>query len=127
MKTKLDIIFSKYIRTRDNGICITCGKQGNINEMQCGHFFSRNILSLRYNEKNCNCQCRKCNMFLGGNVKEYEKSLKLIYGDGIIDELKEIKNKHLKLSKTDYDNFIEVYKQKLKELNNEKRNLVYQK
>lgn len=69
MKTKLDKIFSLYIRTRDNGVCISCGKKGDIKDTHCGHFFTRNILSLRFNEINCNCQCPTCNTFKGGNIK----------------------------------------------------------
>lgn len=116
MKTKLDKIFSLYIRTRDNGVCISCGKKCEITQCDCGHFFSRGILSLRYNEINCNTQCKECNQFKSGNIKEYEKALKSKYGENIIDELREIKNKHLQLKDADYKELIEVYKNKLKEL-----------
>lgn len=116
MKTKLDKIFSLYIRTRDKGICISCGKKNEITQCDCGHFFSRSILSLRYNEKNCSAQCRLCNQFKGGNIKEYEKALKRKYNDNIIEELRKIKNKHLKLKEADYLELIEVYKKKLEEL-----------
>lgn len=116
MKTKLDKIFSLYIRTRDRGICISCGRKLDISECHCGHFFSRSILSLRFNEINCNCQCPTCNTFKCGNIKEYEKALKRKYGDDIIDKLRTIKNKHLQLKDSDYKELIEVYKQKLKNI-----------
>ena len=84
--------------------------------MQCGHFYGRSIGSLRFNEKNCNCQCKHCNEFLGGNITKYELNLKLMYGDGVIDELRAIKNTHLKLYDSDYERLIKLYKQRTKEL-----------
>ncbi|MFA6315523.1 MAG: recombination protein NinG [Candidatus Paceibacterota bacterium] len=84
---ELDRVFSLYIRSRDNGVCFTCGKQGNIGEMQCGHFIDRRHMATRFDEENCNCQCRQCNQFLDGNLDEYEAALRVKYGSDIIEKL----------------------------------------
>lgn len=109
LKKKADKVFSLYVRTRDseNGIaeCITCGVQKPISQMQAGHFVSRRVNSLRYDELNVNAQCYSCNVMKHGDLYEYAKVLDLKYGSGVaeglhsrrfethkfkIDELKEI-------------------------------------
>ena len=59
-----DDIFSFYIRHRDGWKCVVCGKskaQGFV--MQNGHVISRKCLALKYDEKNCHCQCSGCNKY----------------------------------------------------------------
>ena len=55
--------------------------------MQCGHYVSRACLPLRYDEKNCNCQCPRCNVFLHGNLIDYRIALVEKYGDTVVDGL----------------------------------------
>lgn len=55
---KLDKVFGKYIRARD-GRCVTCGATTNL---QCGHLFSRQAYSTRWDERNAYCQCASCNL-----------------------------------------------------------------
>lgn len=62
---KLDKVFSLYIRLRDampNGYvrCISCGQIKRFEDMDCGHFHSRKNMSTRYDEENCNSECRYC-------------------------------------------------------------------
>lgn len=61
---KLDAIFSKYIRRRDCGYgyapCISCGKLITYDTSDCGHYENRQHMATRYDEKNCNAQCRDC-------------------------------------------------------------------
>ena len=54
---RLDRVFSQYIRKRDER-CVCCGASENL---QCGHLFSRNSYSTRWNERNAFCQCAGCN------------------------------------------------------------------
>ena len=83
LKRKADKVFSLWIRERDKNICITCGREGNQN----GHYVSRSWMNLRYDEKNCNCQCVVCNVFKNGNMDEYALALKRKYGPDILEEL----------------------------------------
>ena len=68
--SKLDSIFSRFIRQRnsqdDIAECFTCGKKDHWKKMQCGHFRSRSNYSTRWNELNCQVQCVGCNMFKQG-------------------------------------------------------------
>lgn len=64
---RLDEAFSLYIRMRDSrefhyrGFrCISCGKEKPFEQMDCGHFVGRACMALRWNEQNCNGECRKC-------------------------------------------------------------------
>ena len=62
---KLDKVFSQYIRLRDafpNGTfrCISCGKIKPFDQSDCGHYHSRRHMSTRFDEENCNSECRYC-------------------------------------------------------------------
>lgn len=87
LKKKLDRAFSIFIRKRDNGICFTCGVKKPWKEMQNGHYISRNHNSLRYDERNCHCQCMACNVFKHGEMDVYALRLQEKYGEDILKEL----------------------------------------
>ena len=125
LREHLDRIFSEFIRLRDadeNGLarCISCGKIVPWREADCGHFVNRSHMSTRYNEKNCNLQCRSCNRFDEGNNIGYMKGLIKKYGPGIIDELWVIKGQPSHLSAFDYKVLIDHYKREVKKLKQEK-------
>lgn len=119
LKDKLDKVFSLYIRLRDsdeNGFCTcyTCGKVAHYKEMQNGHFWSRTHLSTRFNEYNCKVQCVGCNIFKKGNYIEYTKRLLKELGEEKFNELEQLKNSTVKISKAEYEQMIEHYNQKIK-------------
>ena len=64
LKAKLDKVFSEYIRKRDthNGVfkCISCGRILPYEQADCGHYINRKHMSTRFDEMNCNAQCRSC-------------------------------------------------------------------
>lgn len=125
LKTKLDRIFSEYIRLRDaspQGFtrCISCGKVVPWKEADCGHFVNRSHVSTRFHEKNCNAQCRKCNRFDEGNPIGYMRGLVAKYGDGIIEKLEVLKNQNTKYSEFEYKVLIDYYKEQVKTLHKEK-------
>ena len=66
LKKDYDKWFSIYIRIRDsengNSICFTCNKIDHYKKLQNGHFQSRRHNSTRWDLKNCQVQCVKCNM-----------------------------------------------------------------
>ncbi len=117
----LDRIFSEYIRRRDsdeNGIgrCISCGKIVHWKEADCGHFVNRKHMALRYDEKNCNLQCRLCNRFDEGNIQGYSEGLVKKYGPEVLEYLKVKKHNISRLGKFEIDTLKKYYKQKIKEL-----------
>lgn len=65
LTSKLDKIFSLYIRLRDtdeNGYfkCPTCGKIKAFKQADCSHYWSRRHTSTRWNEDNCCAECSHC-------------------------------------------------------------------
>jgi len=118
---KLDKVFSQYIRLRDsdkNGICkcITCGGYHHWKQLDNGHFVKRQHLSLRFNEINCNAQCRKCNWLGQGEDVKYQAALQKKYGDDIIDKLLAAKNQAAKFSQFEIDALTKHYSGLVKEM-----------
>jgi len=118
--TKLDRVFSLYIRQRDsdeNGIgkCICCGKIVHYRDADCGHYVNRKHLSLRWNEINCNLCCRSCNRFDEGNIPGYTIGLQKKYGSDIVEKLLLAKNKTVKFTQFEIDQMTKYYTEKLKE------------
>jgi len=119
--TRLDKVFSEYIRLRDsdeNGICkcITCGAYHHWKNMDCGHFIKRQHKSLRYNEINCNAQCRKCNWLGQGEDVKYKEALQKKHGPGIIDKLLSIKSLTTHWTQFEIDELTKFYKEEIKKL-----------
>lgn len=106
-----DKAFSKYIRLRDCelsgtnwvGTCISCPRTETI----CwydgtkwrwslgwdnGHYITRGKYITRFDEYNCNLQCRHCNIWKdkGEMIRGYEKGLALKYGEDTVKELKKL-------------------------------------
>jgi hypothetical protein len=119
---KLDRAFSDYIRQRDClpgteiNVCISCGKTQYWKESDCGHYVNRKHMSTRFNEKNCNAQCKYCNRFCEGNMSGYTLGLIKKYGADIIEFLVYLKNKTVKYSQFEIDELTKYYKLKTKEL-----------
>ena len=126
LKKELDKWFSLFIRIRSattEGLvqCTTCGcvkhyKAG----MQNGHFQSRNFLSTRVDEINCQPQCVGCNMFKQGEQYKFALALDAKYGEGTADELQVKARQIKKFSRIDYEDKISYYKEAVKNLKKEK-------
>lgn len=104
LKTKLDIIFSLYIRARDadpeTGMveCFTSGKEMWWKDSQCGHFQSRRHNSTRWHTQNAHAQSPYANMYLSGEQYVYGKKIDKIYGEGTADHLVELSKQDFKLT-----------------------------
>lgn len=121
LDAKLWKIFSEYIRKRDsddNGyiICISCGRWVKWKESDAGHFISRRFECTKYDEKNVNAQCVKCNRFENGN--QYEQSLRIDkkWGEGTSKDLSDKSKMTCKKDRYTYEYLINEYKQKIKEI-----------
>lgn len=119
-KIQLDKIFSEYIRRRDSntqgiGRCISCKRFIHWKDADAGHYVNRRHMSLRYDEKNVNLQCRHCNRFYEGNMIGYYNGLVDKYGKDVIMYLEIKKSNTCKLTKSDYEALIKHYKKKLTE------------
>ena len=131
MKQTADKWFSKYIRLRDclrttgtrtHGVCCTCGKIVPFAGGDCGHFISRDRLSLRYCEENAHFQCRECNRFRSGNQAVHMLHVNELHGAGTAENLlaQEILEKSnpykYKKTKADYKAIADYYRKKFREL-----------
>ena len=81
--TKLDQLFSRYIRLRD-GVCQRCY---GISGLQTAHFHSRRKRSVRWNPDNSCLCCFGCHIYLDGNPLEKVEFFKKRLGDEKFDLL----------------------------------------
>lgn len=97
---KIDEARREYIRKRDADFsgfvkCISCTVVRPVDEMDCGHYYSRVhdwSSLLGGDEKNVNLQCVPCNSFKRGNPRGYVIGLIKKYGKDVIIELHKKKN-----------------------------------
>ena len=113
LENKLDREFSLFIRLRDseNGYfkCISCGKIKPFEQADCGHYINRQHMSTRFDEMNCNAQCRACNRFQEGNMSGYRQGLVKKYGEKRVLLLEMRKNDIKRYSEFEYQALIKYY------------------
>ncbi len=109
LKKKLWVEFSKFIRTRDKGICFICSRRAEGSAYHAGHFIPKSVggIELYFHTDNVHGCCYHCNINLGGNLYEY--GIKL--GKEKVDELYKLKQKITKWSELDYMEKIKLYKE----------------
>jgi len=93
---QLDRIFSRWVRLSeadDNGYvaCCTCGTVRHWKEVDAGHWISRGVMAVRWEEWNVWPQCKSCNMPErgGGMPFEYRDFLIAKYGTRRVNRLAE--------------------------------------
>ena len=114
--TKLDRVFSEYIRRRkaknDIAECVTCGKKDHWKNLQAGHFMSRKHYATRWDDRNVEVQCVGCNVYRYGEQYKFSKYL----GDDLADELLALSRETRKFSNIDIEEMIEQYCEKIERL-----------
>lgn len=116
LKRKLWNVFSKYIRTRDKGICYICGRLAmTASGYHAGHFIPKSVggLILYFHPDNVHGSCYNCNINLGGNLYLYGQKL----GKEKCDELYALKGKVLKVTPEWYLERIAHYTEEINRLN----------
>ncbi len=113
----LQKVFNEFIRLSQKGnTCISCP---NPSPTDAGHYRSVGAHpELRFEEKNVNLQCRKCNGYWGGNLIEYRKGLVKKYGVEVVEWL-EGPHDPVKLSIPEIKEKIEYYRNKVKDMKKE--------
>lgn len=119
LKKEADRVHSIYIRMRDaddtgEAECITCGVKKHWKDLQCGHFVSRKVNLLRYDELNTSAQCVGCNMFKAGEQYAYSKALDLKFGPGKAEELWAQRFDTHKFTRQELESIIEDRKTQIK-------------
>lgn len=111
LKKDADKYFSIYVRLRDSdqfgmSECITCGVKKHWKELQNGHFVSRRVMALRYDELNCHAQCYSCNVMRYGEQYQYAKNIDMKYGDGTARSLHDRRHDTHKFSREELEAII---------------------
>ena len=99
-----DVIWSKYIRTRDNWTCQRCGTKYHppTSALHCSHFWSRGNWSVRFDFFNCQALCYGCHSYLGGNPQEHREFILNKLGQKEFDALQKRRNTPLKSGQKKY-------------------------
>jgi len=91
---KLDKVFSLYIRLRDSKQynykyfrCISCGQVKPFEQCDCGHYVGRMHMNTRFDEHNCNSECKSCNRFSADHIIGYRRGLIRKIGEQNVDLL----------------------------------------
>lgn len=126
LKQLAQVAFNEFIRERDSAgashfKCISCGQIKEVRYMDAGHYYNTGFYDgLRYDEDNVHGQCSHCNRFLHGNLIDYGYNLLAKIGPERFEALKKraenYKRVGYKFTRSEVEEIIEKYKQKLKEL-----------
>ena len=113
-------VFNKWINLRDKGLpCISCDKPitGRVN---ASHFWNaNNHYNVRFNEDNVHSSCITCNQYLSGNLIEYRSRLINKIGEEQLTLLELEAKKTRKFTKDELKEIINIYKLKIKQIENE--------
>ncbi len=112
-------LVSLWIRQKDaddDGFvkCATCGEIRHWKYMDAGHFISRRNKITKFLEINLAPQCHDCNRFKEGKPEEFAKYIDKKYGSGTAQYLESLSKQSIHISRIDYIQQIEIYKEKLK-------------
>lgn len=129
LTSKLDKIFSLYIRLRDtdeNGYfkCPTCGKIKTFKQADCSHYWSRKHTSTRWNEENCCAECSYDNRMNSSHLDGLGKYLKKKLGEQKFQMLEWQHNQPCKLGEFELAEMIKMYQKKVIELKKTKNFVV---
>ena len=123
VEKKLDTIFSEWVRrsAADEGgtvQCVTCGKlmHWKGDGAQAGHFIKRSHRVTRWDPRNVNVQCVSCNKYRNGEEGEHGAYIIRKWGLPAHEELMRLKRTVKKFTRSDLEDIIQTYKQKLQTL-----------
>lgn len=103
-------VFSKYIRHRDalnqgtpgvSAKCVTCKESHPLKggSLHAGHFISRTVRTIKFDEYNVHAQCQGCNYRQSGEQGIHAKYVIDTYGIDVFNKLVQERINHLKVKK----------------------------
>ena len=112
-----------YARLRDTrkeggAGCISCGVYKPLADLDGGHFIATTSAAVRFDERNINAQCLRCNRFLHSNARGYYKGMLAKYGPDVTAELESQEFLTKKWQETELLALDEYYKEKIEEVKN---------
>lgn len=120
MKKSVQALANRYARERDcfghSGTgCISCGEWTSFEKLDGGHYIPSTVSSTRFDERNINAQCHKCNRFLHANLRGYFRGLEAKLGRDGLDDLESIAGPY-KWTREELNALKLYYKRKLADL-----------
>lgn len=108
-------VFSKYIKHRDKGKCISCGQIKTYEELNAGHYapVGGTSVDLWFNEFNVNGECERCNAWDEFHLIPMRINLIEKWGRKIVVDIEEKKSRGLS-SKWEESKYVELIKYYLK-------------
>ena len=103
---ELDKYTSIIVRRRDRR-CVTCGTRRNL---QCSHFYSRRYLAIRFDLRNCNAMCRRCNLRHNSDPFAYMTFMQKNYGPDVVSELHDLRMARSKVTDEELAQLLRRYK-----------------
>ena len=121
LQHKLQATVNLYARLRDcagrgGANCISCGTWKSFEDLDGGHFIPTTSSATRYDERNVNAQCVKCNRFLHGSLAHYYEAMVKKYGQEVVDELMSLEHVIKKWSIPELQERLEYFQEKIAEL-----------
>jgi hypothetical protein len=112
---ELDRVTSLIVRKRDE-YCVTCG-EARPELLTASHFYSRRWLNVRFDLRNVNCQCLRCNCIVHvSNVWPYTSWFVNHYGTDVMHELFTLRNRRETPSTDELKFMLSEYRQALREM-----------
>jgi len=120
-KQALQNIVNKYCRLRDcfgegGAACISCKTWYPFERGDGGHFIPTTSSAIRFDERNVNFQCHRCNRFLHGNQANYYVGMVSKYGQEVVDELMSRQHETKKWSADEIKTLRSDYNEKIKRI-----------
>lgn len=111
-------LYARLRDTRETGgaACISCGVYKLFDELDGGHFIATTSAAVRFDERNINAQCLRCNRFLHSNARGYYKGMLAKYGPDITADLEAQEFVTKKWSEQELLELDQYYKERLEEL-----------
>lgn len=97
-RTKWDIVFSDYIRFRDDWTCQRCGKKYHERSasLHCSHFYGRRSWATRIEPANAMALCYGCHVHVGSDPIDHVKLWKRKFGKKKCNRVLELRNTIIK-------------------------------
>ena len=117
--------FAMFIKLRDcflttgtftRGICVSCGVEFPIKELQAGHFIPGRNNSLLLDEDMVHAQCINCNENLKGNPDGYLVFMNRVYGEEAVKRMRNKKWQVVQIKDFEWLEKAEDYKSRVKYL-----------
>lgn len=119
---KVQKLANRYARERDcfnaGGTgCISCGRWFSFSDLDGGHYLpaTSQHSSTRFDERNINAQCHRCNRFLHANLRGYFRGLEKKLGRDGLDDL-EASSGPYTWSMEELEQLAKEYKEKLNDI-----------